>query len=392
MRVLHIQRVSGVGGSERHLVSLLPALVGCGLDLEMCVLATGDAHRFIDDLAEAGVPATAIPAGPDVNPFAIARLAREIRTFRPDLVHTHLIHGDTHGQVAARLSSVAGVSTFHASPPLYGQQPYRTVARLVAKLPRLTIAISAHIGRFLVQSGLAEPDQVRVIHYGLDARGWRLPDKDRAHARHELGLEPGDVAVGVASRLIPEKGHADLIDAMAILAGGGTHLRLLVAGVGELRGSLERKAEAVLPPGSYRFLGFVEDIRAFMNACDVFTFPTTPDFGEGFGMAALEASAAGRPIVATAVGPIPEVVADGESGRIVPPRSPARLADAILELSSDAALRHRLGEGAARRAREVFGLDRMVEQTLGVYGEAISRDGGRRSYTAGGNANKGRRG
>ncbi len=175
----------------------------------------------------------------------------------------------------------------------------------------------------------------------------------------------------MSSRLVPEKGHADLIDAMGIAVPSDDRLRLLIAGDGPLRAALERQAAAVLPPSTYRFHGFVDDIRAFMNACDVFAFPTTPDFGEGFGLAALEASATGRPIVGTAVGPIPEVVADGESGRVVPPRSPAALAAAILELAADEPLRHRLGEGAARRAREVFGLDRMVDRTVAVYQEVV---------------------
>ena len=337
----------------------------------MCVLAMGEADRFVTPMMAAGVPVTIIPAGPDVNPAVVARLVREIRAVRPDLVHTHLIHGDTHGQAAARLCSVAGVSSFHGCHPFYDRQPFRGVTRLAGRSARRTIAISEHLGRYLVDRGLTPSDRVRVIHYGMDVSGWRYPDGDRARERARLELGPGDVVVGVSSRLIPEKGHADLIDAMARATRADPRLRLLVAGDGVLRPDLERRAASVLPPASYRFLGFVDDIRSFMNACDVFAFPTTPDFGEGFGLAALEASAAGLPIVGTSVGPIPEVVADGESGRLVPPRAPAALGQAILELAGDEALRRRLGEGAARRARETFGLDRMVERTVGVYEEAV---------------------
>jgi glycosyltransferase involved in cell wall biosynthesis len=371
VKVLHIQRVSGIGGSERHLLTLLPALIARGVDARMCVLATADAHRFIEPLAASGVPVTTIPAGPDVNPVAVARLVRRIRAERPDVVHTHLIHGDTHGQAAARLCSVVGVSSFHGCHPFYERLPYGAVSRLAWRSPRVTIAISEHLRRYLVDRALAPADRVRVIHYGMDVAGWRFSEGDRSRERARLELGPDDVAVAVSSRLVPEKGHADLIDAMAIAIAtrGDDRLRLLVAGDGPLRASLEAQAASVLPPGSYRFLGFVDDIRAFMNGADVFAFPTTPDFGEGFGLAALEASAVGLPIVATSVGPIPEVVADGESGRLVPPRDPAALARVIVELAGDSALRRRLGEGAARRARDVFGLDRMVERTIEVYDE-----------------------
>ena len=372
MRVMHVQKVSGIGGSERHLLNLLPALRARGIDARMYVLATGDAYRFVDALVATGVPVTTTAAGPDANPAVGFRLIREIRAVRPDLVHTHLIHADTHGQPAARLCSVPGVSSFHACPPFYDRPLYRSMARLVGRMARATIAISDHLGRYLVDRDLTPADRVRVIHYGIDSAGWRLSVQDRERERIGQGLARGDIAVGVSSRLVPEKGHADLIDAVAIARRSDSRLRLMIAGDGPLRESLERRAAAALPPESYRFLGFVDDIRSFMNACDVFVFPTTPDFGEGFGLAALEASAAGVPIVGTDVGPIPEVVADGESGRIVPPRAPAALAAAIMELAGDDHLRRRLGEGAARRAHEVFGLDRMVDRSVDVYHEVLS--------------------
>jgi glycosyltransferase involved in cell wall biosynthesis len=379
MKILHVQRVSGMGGSERHLTGLLPGLARAGVDVEMCVLATGDAHLFVEALRAGGVAVTVLPAGPDVNPLAVARLGRVIRRSRPDLVHTHLIHGDTHGQVAARLLSVGSVSTFHAAPPFYLRQPFRAATRAVARLPWMTIAISAHLGRFLTQQGLVPPERVRVVHYGIDAKAWRMTEPDRAAARASWGLEPDDVAVGIASRLVPEKGHADLVEAVAT-ARERVGMKLLVAGAGPLRPTLEAQATALLPAGTFRFLGFTADVRAFVNACDVFVFPTTPEFGEGFGMAALEASAAGRPVVGTDVGPIPEVVADGESGLIVPPRSPRDLAAALVRLAEDGDLRRRLGEGGTRRAETVFGFDRMVEHTIGVYEEArryASRHDGR---------------
>lgn len=382
MKILHVQRVSGMGGSERHLTGLLPGLAQAGIDVEMCVLGTGEADLFVGQLRSAGVPTSVVPAGPDVNPLAVARIVQAIRRARPHLVHTHLIHGDTHGQLAARVLSVATVSTFHAAPPFYLREPVRTAARAVARLSRRTIAISTHVGRFLVEHRLAPEDRVRVIHYGIHARDWQMTEEERRETRAALGLSDEDLVVGIASRVVPEKGHADLIDAMARARGqlpSSPELKLLVAGNGPLRASLEARAAASLPPGSFRFLGFTADVRSFANSCDVFAFPTTPAIGEGFGMAALEASAAGRPVVGTAVGPIPEVVADGVSGIIVPPGSPRDLADAIVRLATDAGLRRRLGEGGYRRAETMFGFDRMVERTIGVYEEAHSyasrRDG-----------------
>ena len=116
VRVFHVQKVSAVGGSERHLLSLLPALAEAGVETHMCVPATGRAADFIDAMSELGVPHSTVRPGPDVNPLMVGALRREIRAYRPDLVHTHLVHADLHGQLAARLARVPGVSSVHGTP------------------------------------------------------------------------------------------------------------------------------------------------------------------------------------------------------------------------------------------------------------------------------------
>ena len=142
-------------------------------------------------------------------------------------------------------------------------------------------------------------------------------------------------------------------------------LRLLVAGDGPLRGALVREAGRELGR-TIRLVGFVEDVRAFMAACDICAFPTEAALGEGFGLAALEAMAVGRPVIATRVGSLPEVVTD-EVGVLVRPGSARALADSIVRLARDEGLRRRLGERAAERAFRHFPLERMVRSTLEVY-------------------------
>lgn len=372
MRVLHVQKVGGVAGSERHLLALLPALAARGIEVRMCVLATGDAPTFVSASEEAGIGTTTLRAGPNANPVLVARLAAEIRRYQPDLVHTHLIHADAHGQVAARLAGVAAISTVHGTPSFYLRQPYRAVRRMAGRNARSTIAISGYVAQYLRDHELAPTERVRIIHYGMDTTGWQLGPAERSTARRSLDLEPGDVAVGIASRLIPQKGHATLLAALANVVADHPQVRLLIAGTGPLRASLEQ-AGAALPAGSVRFLGFVSDIRSFMGACDAVVFPTEPALGEGFGLAALEAMAAGRPLVATDVGPLPEIVVHDRTGVLVPPHRPDALARALSALAADPVLRDRLGQAAASRVSESFGLDRMVDRTVTVYEEALSR-------------------
>ncbi len=370
LRVLHVQKVAGIGGSERHLLTLLPALGRAGVDVRMVALATGRALDFTRALAARGVDTFHVPAGADVSPRVVRGLVREIRRFAPDLIHTHLIHADTHGQLAAWLTRVPGVSSIHSAHRFYARQPWRTPARLAGRLARRTIAISEHVANYVTRLGLARPERVRVVPYGIEAGGWSMSDAERTRARTAFGLSPDEFAVGMAARLIPHKGHELLLDAAARLAPILPRLRILIAGDGPERARLERDA-ARLPGGLVRFLGFVPDMPGFMNACDVLAFLTMPELSEGFGLAALEGMAAGCPVVVPRVGPLPEVVVDREAGLVVEPRSAEDLARALSALASEPSLRARLAAGGRVRARQTFGLAAMVDRTLDVYREVV---------------------
>lgn len=372
MKVLHVQKVAGIGGSERHLLSLLPALARAGLDVRMLIAATDEANRFADALRARDIPLRMVAAGPHLNPALVTAVAREIRSFRPDIVHTHLVHADIHGQLAMAAGRAVRVSSVHSTPAFYRREPFRTGARLAGRHASAVIAISDHVRGFLEDLRLVPADRVRVVHYGIDASGWPLEVAERRQARAQLGLRPADVAVGIAARLIPGKGHPLLLEAVAHARRENPQLRLLVAGGGPLRVGLEREAERIAP-GATSFVGFVNDIRAFMNACDVLAFPTQPALGEGFGLAALEAMATGRPVVATDVASLPELVIDGETGFLADPRSVEELAAALAALAGDGDLRERLGARGQDRARATFSLELMVERTLAVYDDAVGR-------------------
>lgn len=371
MRVLHIQKVTGIGGSERHLLELLPSLASGGVEVRMCVLGAGTYGPFVDALRGRGVDVEVLPAGPDVNPLLVRRIAVRIREFDPDLVHTHLIHADVHGQLAARLAGVRGVSSIHSVNAFYRREPYRTAARAAGQLASRTIAISRNVEEHVQRFGLARQGTVRVIHYGIDAAGWSLPEDARSAIRTGFGVRADEIVVGIASRLIPLKGHDFLLDAFAQACRDLEGIRLLIAGDGPLRGEHQLRVNKLEPPGVARLLGFVDDVPSFMCACDIVAFTSLPGLGEGFGLAALEAMAAGRPVVATAIDSLPEIVVDGETGFLVTPGSAESLAEAFVKLARDDGLRRDLGAGAWERARAVFTLEAMVEGTIAVYEEAL---------------------
>jgi glycosyltransferase involved in cell wall biosynthesis len=369
VRVLHVQRVKGIGGSERHLLALLPALRDRGIDVRMCVLQIGDGERFVDEMRHTGVDVVVKRGGHDANPLLVAQLVSEVRRYRPDLVHTHLVHGDLYGQLAARAMRVTGLSSVHGTPSFYERQPYLAAGKLVGRLAARRIAISEHVASWLRSNGLAPPDRIRVVYYGIDPAPWKVSTDDRNTARDTFGLVAGDVAVGIASRLIPGKGHDLLVEALARARLECPQLKLLIAGDGTERAAIEQAAARCGPPGTVQVLGFLSDIPAFYAACDVVAFPTQPELSEGFGLAALEAMAAGKPVVASAIGSLPEVVDDGVTGILVPASSVDALASALVDLARDETRRRSLGDAGEVRARRDFPLDTMVSRTVDVYEE-----------------------
>jgi len=369
--VFHIQKATGIGGAERHLLELLPGLASKGVEVRMCVLGAGPYELFSDPLRARGVDVEVLPAGHRVNPMLVRKIGGRIREYEPDLVHTHLIHADVHGQSAARLAGVPAISSIHSTNAHYSREPYRSAAKGAGHLARRTIAISEHVAGFIEELKLARHGSVRVIHYGIDVTGWALPEDARLAARRELGVRPDEIAVGIASRLIPFKGHDFLLDAFTRARSEVDGLKLLIAGDGPLRGQLEMRVKNEQPAGVARLLGYVDDIRSFMNASDVIVFPSLPGFGEGFGLAALEAMAVGRPVIATAIDSLPEIVVEGETGYLVAPWAIEDLAERLVRLAREADLRKSLGGRARERARIVFPLEAMVERTLDLYREVV---------------------
>jgi len=336
MRVLHVHRIGGIGGSERHLLTLLPALAERGVDVNF--LGLDDPSRAPEPFYDAlTVPCKRLAAPRDVDPALAWRVARASR--KADLVHTHLVHADVYGALGARRL----VSTKHNDDP-FRAGAFRFVERALARRAARVIAITQALARFQIERVGLPPDKVEVIHYGLD-------DLPQAWGTNPPDAVPHDARVLLAvCRLEPQKGVDVAIRALDEIPGA----HLVVLGEGSQRMELERLAgERVHLPGR------VPDVAAWLRRADVLLHPVR---WEGFGLAVLEAMLAGLPVVATNVSSLPELV--GDAGILVPPDDPSALAAAANRALADPG---NLGERGRERARAEFSVARMADRTLAVY-------------------------
>jgi glycosyltransferase involved in cell wall biosynthesis len=284
------------------------------------------------------------------------------------VLHTHTAKAGTTGRVAAVAAGGARpktvVHTFHGhvlsgyfSPTK--ERVFRLVERVLAHASDALVAVSEEVRDDLVRFHVAPRSKIAVVPYGfdLDARVRATGDK-----RAELGVSADAFVVGWAGRLTDIKRPLDLIRVAAAVDG----CTLVLAGDGELRDETERLARDLGVADRVRFLGYVDDIGAWYATFDAFLLTS---LNEGTPVVAIEALAAGVPVVATDAGGTRTVVDDGESGFVVAVGAVDALAERLTQLRDDAALRRRLGETGAERMRVRFSIDRMVDDIGRLYAE-----------------------
>jgi glycosyltransferase involved in cell wall biosynthesis len=349
VKILHIHRIGGIGGSERHLLTLLPALADRGVDVSF--LGLDDTSRAPAPFYEAlNVPFERVPAPRDLDPRLALRVRRAARA--ADLVHTHLVHADVYGALGARRL----VSTKHNDDPFRAGM-FRFVERALARRTDRIVAITEALAAFQVQRVGLPADKVEVIHYGLDEppAAWGANAAD--------GVPDSARIVLAVCRLEPQKGVDVAIRALPDIR-RRHEATLVVLGEGPQREELERLARELEVP--VLLPGRVPDVTAWLRRADLLVHPAR---WEGFGLALLEAMLASLPVVATRVSSIPEIVVDGETGLLVPADDASALAEAVSRVLDDPA---DLGVRGHLRARAEFSVARMVDRTLDVYRRATS--------------------
>ena len=361
--VLHVQKVAGISGSEAHLLQLLPDLRARGWDARFLMLHEDEpgAWEFAHELEERGVPLDAVRLRADVDPLAFGEVAAHLSRRQPRILHTHLVHADVYGQLAGTMTRVPlRLSTKHGFNEFREGRFFGLADRTVGSLAHVHIAISQGLAHYLAETEGFDEERFVVVHYGISARDGASPYS---------GTEPRLLCVG---RLIPIKGHLVLLRALARARLRVPGLMLDIAGRGPLEPSLKAFARELGIEDAVRFLGFVAPVeRAIEDAAII----VVPSLGEGFGMVALEAMERARPVIASAVGGLPEIVADGETGVVVPPADADALAEAMVVLAGDLERSAAMGLTGRKRALAEFTPERSAERIEELYRDGASAGG-----------------
>jgi glycosyltransferase involved in cell wall biosynthesis len=371
VKVLFLSTSMGMGGADQQLLSGARELRARGHDVLIVSLTPlgpmGLEARGLGIRTESLEMARGAP-----DPRGLLRLVRLVRAWRPDVVHSHMVHANLMARALRLLAPIPVlVSTIHniyEGGPLL-MAAYRLSNRLV---DHMTIISEAAADRF-VRDRIVPRELLRVIPNGVDADEFRKVAADaRATVRGTLGVQ-GEFVWLAVGRFETAKDYPNMLHAFARLHDQHPRTVLLLVGRGSLQGDTETLTRSLGLVDAVRFLGVRRDVSELMSAADGYVMSSA---WEGMPMVLLEAAAAGLPIVTTAVGGNREVVADEESGFLVPPRDADALARGMARLTGLSAPELRaMGERGRERVRIRYGLARVADRWEALYGEMLARKG-----------------
>jgi len=316
-----------------------------------------------DALAADGIPSRAFSRRGKVDLRLIGQLARQLRADKAQVVHTHHLGQLMYAGIAGRLVGARVVHTEHEYYTLSRRRSQRLL-RILSGVADVVTSVAEPVTEFLRDQVKIPAIKLRTIPKGVDLNCYRSACPV---ARSTLGLREGDVVVGCVARLEPEKGHAVLLDAFRRVSSRFPRAKLLLIGEGSERARLQTLASGFGLNEAIRFLGERADVPELLASCDLVVLASVH---EGLPMALLEAMASGKPVVATRVGSVPDLVQNGYTGLLVPPDDPTALAEALEVLVADGNQRQKLGEQAREHVQTRYDFDLTIARYTALY-EAI---------------------
>lgn len=372
LRVVQLIPTLDRSGAEKQLTLLATHLPRDRFDVRVVALTRGGPYE--KRLRDEGIPVEVVGKRFKLDPATVWRLLATIRRHAPHIVQTWLFAANAYGRPIARWAGVPIVIASERCVDRWKGQHQFAIDRLLARRTDVVVCNANAVAAFYESVGIPR-HKLRVIGNAVEPLGdTPNPASVARDLRLQLGLPADASIVGFIGRLWPQKRVQDLIWALDVLRIGGWNTHLLVIGEGPRRDALRRFTHNLELDDRVHFLGHRPDIDRLMELIDVVAIPSK---FEGMPNVALEAMQRGKPVVATRIPGMDEVVVDGETGLLVEPKTPFALAQAIHQLLSDADLRRTMGEAGRRRVASVFAVERMVAAYASLY-EALAEAKGLR--------------
>lgn len=368
MRVLLLSTSMGMGGADQQLLSAAGLLRARGWNARIVALTPLGPMGL--QARQHGIPTDSLemPRGvPD--PRGVMRLVRLVRSWKPHVLHSHMVHANLMARFLRPLAPVPVlVSTIHSIQD--GGRARTLGFRLSDRLADCTTIVSETAAERYLSAGAVSRARLRVIPNGVDTGRFRPLPAARAAVRRELGLG-GEFTWLAVGRFELAKDYATMLAACAAVVARRPDSVLLLVGRGSLQPEVEQLVASLGLRSHVRFLGVRRDVPELMSASDGYVMSSA---WEGMPVVLLEAGAAGMPIVATAVGGNREVVLEGESGYLVPPRNPGALAEAMTRLQElPSEQRRKLGERGRQHIEHRYALPHIIDLWEELYRDLLAR-------------------
>jgi len=359
----------GLGGAERLLVTYLQHLDRTRFEPRVCVMQVKNGNPLAVEIEKLGVPIDFVPVKRLADPGALPRLLGYLRRVRPHILHTQLEFADTLGCTAAKMLGIPAVATLHtADAPKKGEKSYQRLKLrwwILRHFSTRVIAVSEGTRRHHLRVGKLPPQKVVTLHNGIDlSRFTPIPPAEMASLRESLGI-PADVPVLITVAVLRQpKGIQFMLEALPDILKVVPDTRYLIVGDGNHREKLESIAAEKGVSDRVIFTGTRRDIPPLLAAADIFVLPTLT---EALPTVLAEAMAAGKPIIASEVGGVPEMVDDGRNGLLIPPADSRALTEACVKLLKNPKRARAMGLVGRTIVAERFNIRRQVRRLEKLY-------------------------
>ena len=361
IKVIHLVEELAIGGLEKILTSIVLSLDKKKYNVSVWCLREGG--FFANKLIKEGIDVKILNILTSRNPLSIYKLYKLLKSHKFDIIHTHAYSAGTIGRISAFLAGVPVIISHNHSVYDYYNRYYHFVEWLLSLITDRIICISDIVNKFANETQRINAGKLVTIYNGIDSV-YSVAGKETSRLRKELGIPHNHTVISTISHMEEHKGLAYLLESASLLLESRSDIHFLLVGEGTLKEELKKLSIDLKIEKNVIFAGERSDIPEILSLTDIFVLPS---LREGLGLAILEAMACGKPVIATNVGGIPEIVKDGVSGILVSPKNAEALHSAMNELLEDREKLKRMGHNGKRVCNESFDSKTMIRKVEDLY-------------------------